>query len=249
MKTKLNTVNNEFYDELNDSWWDGKDHPIALLRAENKTRNPWIHQIIKSHFPEKIKILDIGCGGGLLTTYLSNQGHQVTGIDTSKQSLEVAKKMDVDQKICYLEASALNLPFEKASFDCICAMDLLEHVPCYKTVIQESARTLKKDGLFFFHTFNRNPLSFLMIIKGVEWFVKNTPPRMHVYDQFIKPRELKQTLAEYDLEILSLQGLVPDFSSNSFFKMLLKRTVDDKFRFKFIKNTLTGYVGVAIKKS
>jgi 2-polyprenyl-6-hydroxyphenyl methylase / 3-demethylubiquinone-9 3-methyltransferase len=249
MNLKSKSVNNDFYDDLNDSWWDGQNHPIALLRAENKIRNPWIQNTLKKHFDRKLNILDIGCGGGLLTTFLAENGHQVTGIDTSKHSLETAKKQDRNGKINYIEGCALTLPFKDQEFDCVCAMDLLEHIPCYETAVKEAARVLKNDGLFFFHTFNRNIFSFIMIIKGVEWFVKNTPPDMHVYDKFIKPKELLNTFKTCDLELLSLQGLVPDFKSRSFLKMLTTRCVDNDFRFKFVKNTLTGYVGVAIKKS
>lgn len=242
-------VNNAFYDQLNDKWWEASDHPIALLRAENQIRNPWISDMIKTHCGSPVKVLDIGCGGGLLTTHLAMHNHIVTGIDTSQSSLDIARAKDPSGNITYLQSCAMNLPFEKNCFDVVTAMDLLEHVPCYKSVIKEASKTLKKDGLFFFHTFNRNFLSYVMIIKGVEWFVKNTPENMHVYDKFITPKELKNTLHEHNLEIMSLQGLIPDFTSKGLWKMLICKKVDSDFRFKFVKNTLTGYVGIAKKKS
>jgi 2-polyprenyl-6-hydroxyphenyl methylase / 3-demethylubiquinone-9 3-methyltransferase len=247
MERKTGLVNNDFYDDLHEAWKEGIHHPIALLRSENTVRNPWIQNIIHDHFSSSVSVLDIGCGGGLLTSYLNMQGHKVTGIDLSQGSLDFAKKQDLASKINYVYASADSLPFEDSSFDVVCAMDLLEHVDDYKKVISEASRVLKPGGLMFFHTFNRNALSYIMIIKGVEWFVKNTPQNMHHYDHFIKPKELKSCLEQYGLKTSLIQGLVPDPLSKGFWKMLLRKTVDDSFRFKFIKNTFTGYVGFAQK--
>lgn len=242
-------VNNAFYDTLDQSWWDGTDHPIALLRAENRVRNPWIAKVIGELSNNKTTVLDIGCGGGLLTSYLSHQGHKVTGLDLSLGSLETARKQDPEHKITYVLGSAMELPFEDKCFDVVAAMDLLEHVPDYKLVIKEASRVLKPGGIFFFHTFNRNPISYLMIIKGVEWFVKNTPPSMHTYQEFIKPKELHEQLCCHHLLPQFTCGLIPDMTSSSFWKMLFTRKVDDHFKFKFVKNTLTGYVGYAKKNS
>jgi len=247
METPKSVVNNTFYDDLNEAWSCGDNHPIALLRQENALRNPWICQLIEDHFKKNIKVLDVGCGGGLLTSYLDHHGHIVSGIDLSKGSIGFAKSQDKKGSIDYKIASADHLPYENETFDVVCAMDLLEHVDCYETVIKEATRVLKKGGLIFFHTFNRNPLSYIIIIKGVEWFVKNTPKDLHVYEYFIKPRELKATLNKNGYEHIHMQGLVPDPKTKSFWKMLAKKTVDEKFRFKFSKSLMTGYVGYGIK--
>lgn len=240
-------INNDFYDALNEQWYQGNDHPIALLRAENKVRVPWVQREIETRLGNRKTVLDIGCGAGLLTNPLSSAGHQVTGIDLSEGSLNIAKKHDITKKVKYLPANAYELPFENDCFDVVCAMDILEHVEHPEKLISEASRVLKPNGLFFFHTFNRNPLSYLIIIKGVEWFVKNTPPNMHVYDLFIKPQELKTMCTSKGLSVDLIQGFMPNILSSAFWKMLYSRKVPDNYSFVFNKCLWTGYCGIAIK--
>lgn len=240
-------INNEFYDRLGSLWNEGSDHPVALLRAENKLRTPWIRSEIKKRFARPIAILDIGCGAGILTNALSEDEHQVYGIDLSENSLAIARENDKSKAVDYRSANAYALPFPDASFETVCAMDILEHVEDPKRLIAEGSRVLKPGGLFFFHTFNRNPLSYLVVIKGVEWFVRNTPPNMHVYPLFIKPAELKRDAAFHNLQIRTLLGFRPKFLSLPFLQMLFTRKVSDSFAFKFSKSLSTGYCGIAEK--
>lgn len=246
METK-NVVNNSFYDALHEEWYERSDHPVALLRSENALRNPWIAEMIQELLGKEAKVLDMGCGGGLLTQFLSDLGHQVTGIDLSASSLEVAKKRDLQGRIRYERADAASLPSPNDSFDVVCAMDLLEHVEAPEALIAEASRVLKNGGLFFFHTFNRNLLSRLMIIKGVEWCVKNTPPNLHVYPLFIKPEELGVLCAQHDLEVCCYKGVSPNFRKSAFWKMLFTREVPEDFSFVFTKSLATGYCGFARK--
>jgi len=248
MDSKNKQVNNAFYDELNHMWEGSKNHPIALLKAENKIRNPWISKTIDEHGFTKADILDIGCGGGLLTNPLALKGHKVVGIDLSASSLEWAKKQDSTSTAKYLQANAEKLPFAAESFDVVCAMDLLEHVPNPQSVINEAARVLKPNGLFFFHTFNKTWMSYLLIIKAVELFVKNTPKDMHLYSHFIKPKDLKTWCKKNSLEIDFLQGLIPDIRRLAFWKTAFTREIDEDFTFTFTKSFATGYVGYARKK-
>jgi 2-polyprenyl-6-hydroxyphenyl methylase/3-demethylubiquinone-9 3-methyltransferase len=248
METSTKQVNNAFYDELNEMWDGVKDHPIALLKAENKTRTPWVCKTIREKTHSSCDILDVGCGGGLLSVPLALEGHHVTGIDLSEPSLAFARKKDITQSVRFQQADAQQLPFPDSSFDVVCAMDLLEHVPCAKEVVQEASRVLRPGGIFFFHTFNKTPLSYLLIIKGVEWFVKNTPKDMHLYSHFIKPSTLKGWLGEYDLKANEMHGLVPDMGHYSFWKTAITRQIDPSFRFIFTKSLLTGYVGYATKQ-
>lgn len=242
-------INNDFYDTLHDDWYSASDHPIALLRAENAVRVPWIIQEIREKIKGKtVDLLDVGCGGGFLTNALALEGHNVTGIDLSPSSLEIAKKYDRTGKVRYLEADAYTLPFENESFDVVCAMDILEHVTEPERLIREASRLLRPGGLFFFHTFNRNPLSYLLIIKGVDWFVPNAPKNMHVYPLFIKPQELTQLIHNHGLKDEKLLGFVPDFLTGSFWKLLVTRRVPADFKFKFCRDLTTGYCGFAIKQ-
>ncbi len=240
-------INNSFYDELMDKWYQGEDHPVALLRAENLVRNPWIIESIESKKGKNQRVLDMGCGGGLLSNALAKKGHRVTGIDLSEKSLEIARKFDETKTAEYLNANAYKVPFEAGTFDVVSAMDVLEHVTHPQKLIKEASRVLKPGGLFFFHTFNRNLLSYLMIIKGVEWCVKNTPDNMHIYHLFISPKELGGLCDKEGLTVDSFIGLRPKISHPSFWKMLMTRKVPKDFSFTFSRNLLTGYCGIATK--
>lgn len=238
-------VNNAFYEKLKEGWYEDNAHPIALLRAENNARNPWIAQKIHDFLGGPCAVLDIGCGAGFLSNLLATQGHQVTGVDLSETSLDVARVKDATKSVCYMTADALALPFATQSFDVICAMDFLEHVenPCM--IVQKIGKLLRPGGLFFFHTFNRNWLSYITVIKGVEWFVPNTPRDMHVYSYFIKPQELTNWCANVNMQIKEMHGFMPKFISTAFWKSFFSRKVNQNLKFEFCKSLSTGYLGFA----
>jgi 2-polyprenyl-6-hydroxyphenyl methylase/3-demethylubiquinone-9 3-methyltransferase len=242
-KRSQKDINNAFYDTLGEEWYTATDHPIALLRAENAVRIPWILKNIGS----KKTVLDIGCGAGLLTNALAKEGHTVFGIDLSLKSLETAQKHDTTKSVSYKLANAYSLPYPDQTFDVVCAMDVLEHVDQPEKLIQEASRVLKPNGLFFFHTFNRNFLSYLLIIKGVDWFVPNTPQNMHVYPLFIKPKELEKMCQKEKLHIQKFLGFRPQIFSWATLKMLFTRKISSDFGFCFSKNLSTGYCGYAKK--
>ena len=237
------SINNDFYDDLEDGWYTRLNHPVALLRAQHATFFPWIKEKIPS---KTSKILDIGCGAGLLSNSLSRLGHLVTGIDLSESSLETAKRHDETNTVNYLKANAYSLPFPDASFDVVFAMDILEHVEEPQLLIAEAARVLKPKGQFFFHTFNRTLLSYLMVIKGVEWCVRNTPRDMHVYPLFIKPKELEEMCEMQKLRIHTLKGVRPAFTK-AMLKLLATRNVSEDFSFRFCSKPVAGYCGIALK--
>ncbi|MFL5813474.1 MAG: bifunctional 2-polyprenyl-6-hydroxyphenol methylase/3-demethylubiquinol 3-O-methyltransferase UbiG [Bdellovibrionia bacterium] len=240
-------VNNEIYHELGDQWYTAHDNPVALLRAEGRLKNPWVVQTItKKLGPGSRSVLDIGCGAGYLVQELERAGHRVTGIDLSQESLDTARRFHPESCADYLCMSAYELDrFAPGSFDVICAMDFLEHVDEPERVIAGAARVLKPGGLFFFHTFNRNWLSRLIIIKGVEWFVRNTPERLHIYSLFIKPSELASWCHQSGFTDIEWTGIRPKILSRAFLKLLRTGTVDTSFGFTFTKSLALGYAGVA----
>ncbi len=246
-KTLAIPVNNAIYDELGERWYAAHDDPVALLRAESRLRNPWVTEtILREHGPGA-QVLDVGCGAGFLSNHLAREGFEVTGLDSSQASLSVATQHDTTGKARYLLGDALHLPFGDGTFDVVCAMDFLEHVEDPAAVVAEVSRVLRPGGIFFFHTFNRNPLAWLVIIKGVEWFVKNTPAHMHVLRLFIKPGELERMCTDHGLTFRVLHGSEPVVFSWAFWRMLFTRVVPPDFRFRFSKSTLLAYTGYALR--
>jgi 2-polyprenyl-6-hydroxyphenyl methylase / 3-demethylubiquinone-9 3-methyltransferase len=238
-------VNNEVYEALGERWYAAQDDPVALLRAESRLRNPWVSaELARVVGPHAADVLDVGCGGGFLSNHLGSLGHRVTGLDASRDALAIAARYDQTGLVRYQQGDALQLPFADASFDAVCAMDFLEHVESPDQVIAEAARVLKPSGVFFFHTFNRNFLSWLIVIKGVEWFVRNTPRNLHVLRLFLRPAEVRSSCAKHGLGAVELRGMRPKLGS-AFWKMLLTRRVPAEFSFTFTKSTALGFSGMA----
>ena len=240
-------INNTFYEGLGERWYEAWDDPVALLRAEGKVKHQWVYEkIIKNFGTRKVSILDVGCGAGFLTNEFAGKGFQVTGVDTSSDSLRVARAYDLTGTVDYIEADALELPFPDKSLDVVTCMDFLEHVVGPRRYIEEIGRVLRPGGIFFFHTFNRNVASWFLVIKCVEWFVKNTPRNMHVIDLFIKPSELEHFCRESHMVPVEMTGIKPVFSSLSA-KDLFTGIVPPDMRFELTKSLLLSYMGYARK--
>jgi 2-polyprenyl-6-hydroxyphenyl methylase/3-demethylubiquinone-9 3-methyltransferase len=238
-------VNNAWYDSLDQQWYEAQDNPVALLRAEASHRNPWIAEILGA---APRTVLDVGCGGGFLANYLAARGHRVTGIDTSAEALEVARRFDRTHAVDYRVGDACALDFPDASFDVVCAMDLIEHVTEPERLVAEAGRVLRPGGLFFFHTFNRTWQAHLIVIKGVEWFVKNTPKDLHVIELFRSPEEVAAMCRRAALEPVEVHGSRPRFRW-PLWRMLATGKVGDDFRFTFTRSTKLGYTGYARKRA
>lgn len=241
-------INNEFYDDLGERWYTASDDPIAFLRAESRVKNPWVLGEIRELAGEtSCRVLDIGCGGGFLTNYLARHGHDVTGVDRSGRSLEIARSRDETGKVSYREADAYSLPFSDSKFDVVCAMDFLEHVEEPELAVREAARVLKPGGTFFFHTFNRNWLSGLLAIHAIEWLVRNTPENFHVYRLFIKPKEMDRYCRQAGLVPEKWTGIRPELLRWDVLSHILSGRVPESFSFKLTPSLRVGYLGVAIK--
>jgi 2-polyprenyl-6-hydroxyphenyl methylase/3-demethylubiquinone-9 3-methyltransferase len=236
---------------LGDHWYTASDDPVAFLRAESKIKSQWVLDTLARFYgPDTLSmnILDIGCGAGFLTNPWGAMGYQVTGIDLSESSLEVASRYDLSKSVKYLVADAYNLPFADNSFSVVSAMDFLEHVDDPQKVVGEVARVLKPGGIFFFHTFNRNWLSYLLVIKSLEWLLPKTPKHLHLYDLFIKPQELEVCCRNAQLEPQAWTGIKPVIFTRSLFSLLGGHVPED-FRFELTPSLRISYMGAASKGS
>ncbi|MCL2723479.1 MAG: bifunctional 2-polyprenyl-6-hydroxyphenol methylase/3-demethylubiquinol 3-O-methyltransferase UbiG [Polyangiaceae bacterium] len=238
-------INNDIYESLGERWYTAKDDPVALLRAESAHRIPWVTKKIEEVFgPTPAHVLDVGCGAGFLSNALAQRNHHVIGVDASAGSLAVARRHDSTKTVRYELADAHALPFAKDTFDVACAMDFLEHVEEPARVIVEIARVLRPGGLFFFHTFNRTRLAWLIAIKGVEWFVRNTPRDLHVLRLFLNPKSVSAMCEANGMVIKELRGCRP-VVSKSFLRMLMTGVVPSDFAFTFTPSTRIAYMGMA----
>lgn len=241
-------INNDIYHELGERWYEAYDDPVALLRAESKLIAPWIHEKIKNHFScdQKVNIADLGCGAGFISNTLAKFGHNVTGIDLSASSLDVAKKYDLTKSVNYQIGDVMSCPLASSTFDVAVSCDVIEHIDKPRRLIEEAFRILKPGGIFFFHTFDRNFMSDLIVIRLVEWLVKNTPAHLHVKSMFIKPQEMKNWCHSTGFTDFNTVGIRPSFRS-LLDPCLLKGHVPKGLSFKFTQGTWISYGGYAIK--
>jgi 2-polyprenyl-6-hydroxyphenyl methylase/3-demethylubiquinone-9 3-methyltransferase len=187
-------------------WWDPTSE-FKPLHAINPLRLGWIESI--TSLAGK-KVLDVGCGGGILAESLSKAGGIVTGIDLSNKALKVAElhQLESNTLVQYRSISAEDLAKqEPETYDVVTCMEMLEHVPDPSSVVQACATLCKPGGSIFFSTLNRNPKSYLFAIIGAEYILKLLPKGTHEYDKFIKPSELAGFTRQAGLELLEIKGM------------------------------------------
>ena len=195
------------FDELSAKWWD-KDGEFRPLHQINPLRVDFIEE--RSSMKDK-KVLDVGCGGGILAEALSELGANVTGIDASENTIGVAKShsRSIGSDVIYIQNTIEEFisshPNEK--FDVITCLEMLEHVPSPNEIIKSCSNLLKDDGNIFFSTINRNPRSYLFAVIGAEYILNLLPKGTHDYEKFIKPSELAKWIREADLNSKETIGL------------------------------------------
>jgi 2-polyprenyl-6-hydroxyphenyl methylase / 3-demethylubiquinone-9 3-methyltransferase len=195
------------FDEIAEKWWDLKG-PFKPLHDINPIRLQFILESLKVKHLKNLAILDVGCGGGILTESLAQLDGNLTGIDASQEAIQVAKTHAKEQKLSiqYVETTAEQF-FSSENFDVITCMELLEHVPDPFSVVQSCARLIKPGGYIFFSTLNRNLKSFLFAIVGAEYVLGLIPKGTHEYSKFIRPSELNKMALKADLKIKNMKGM------------------------------------------
>ncbi len=179
----------EKFSQLAHRWWDPNSE-FKPLHEINPLRAAWI----EDYTPLKgLRVLDVGCGGGILAEALAQRGAEVTGIDLSDKALAVARLhlLESGAKVDYRKIAAEELAAEAPqSYDIITCMEMLEHVPQPASTIAACAALVKPGGHVFFSTINRNPKAYLLAVIGAEYILKMLPRGTHDYGKFIKPSEL-----------------------------------------------------------
>ncbi|MGB2532582.1 MAG: bifunctional 2-polyprenyl-6-hydroxyphenol methylase/3-demethylubiquinol 3-O-methyltransferase UbiG [Porticoccaceae bacterium] len=209
MASTTNVDPNEIrkFEELASRWWD-KNSEFKPLHDINPLRANWIDNL--APVAEK-KVLDVGCGGGILSEALAQRGADVTGIDMGDAPLSVAKlhQLESGLSINYQKSTAEDFAKEhENSFDIVTCLEMLEHVPDPSSVINACAKMVKPGGTVFFSTINRNPKAFLLAIVGAEYVLRMLPRGTHEYAKFIRPSELANWAREADLQVNQMTGLL-----------------------------------------
>jgi len=195
------------FEKLAGRWWDPQSEFKPLHEI-----NPLRLDYIDRYAPLQGKrVIDVGCGGGLLTEGMAARGAQVTGIDMGKSPLSVARlhQHESGLEIDYRQITAEQIADEQAgSFDIVTCMEMLEHVPEPAMTIFSSAKLLKDGGHLFLSTINRNPKSYLFAVIGAEYILGLLPKGTHDYTRFIRPSEMESWARESGLQMTDITGLV-----------------------------------------
>lgn len=200
---------------LAQSWWDPKG-PSKPLHDLNPTRLQYVERAVKL---EAAQVLDVGCGGGILSEAMARAGAHVLGIDLSRPVLDVAELHALEGKVEveYRAVSAEDLARERpAAFDLVTCMEMLEHVPDPAASVQALAALARPGGDVIVSTLNRNPLAFAVAIVGAEYIARVLPRGTHEYLKFIRPSELARWGRQAGLELRDLTGLAYNPLTRSF---------------------------------
>ena len=219
---KNNTINKkeiEKFSKIAEEWWnpEGKFKPLHKF---NPIRISYIKQNIISTFQiknqkkplNKVKILDIGCGGGLLSEPMCRLGAEVVGIDASARNIKVAKlhAKKNNLRIKYLCASPENLKTQ-TKFDVILNMEIVEHVDNINFFLNSCSKLLKKGGIMFVATLNKTLKSYIFAIVGAEYILRWLPIGTHEWEKFVKPEDLISILKKYNIKLDNLDGMKFNF--------------------------------------
>jgi 2-polyprenyl-6-hydroxyphenyl methylase/3-demethylubiquinone-9 3-methyltransferase len=211
----------EHYGDFDELWWDPKG-PAGLLHAMNRPRLEFYLDQLGD--PRGRRVLDAGCGGGLVAKGLAEAGALVTGLDLSPSCLRVASRA-VPRGFRPAAGRMERLPFAPASFDAVVAADVLEHIPDLPAVVAEVARVLRPGGSFLFDTINRTAWAWFTALYGAERVLGFVPRGTHDWRLFIRPSELDRLLTRAGLEAVTSTGLAPRIGPTDIVRGLTRRSL------------------------
>jgi len=208
------SIDNEIYSLQASGWWN-ENHFLHLLKTGmNPPRFRYFYEALTQQLglqPANLSVLDVGCGGGILSEEFAKVGCRVTGIDPSAPSLETARRHAASEGLTveYHLASGENIPFDTKSFDIVVCCDVLEHVDDLEKTIREVARVIKPGGMFCYDTINRTEESHKANIFAAQEFALTSffPPNTHIWEKFITPEELLQIFERHGFENHDMTGL------------------------------------------
>ena len=209
----MNTMNQNYdqqelakFSSLAAQWWDITGE-LKTLHLINPLRLGYINKIVEL---KNKKVVDIGCGGGILAESMAQSGAKVTGIDLNKALIEVAKlhQLETRTEVSYLPIAAETLETTHAGhYDVVTCLEMLEHVPNPLSIVQACASLVSPGGHVFFSTLNRNLKSYLFAILGAEYMLKLLPKNTHDYAKFIRPSELAEWARQAGLQPKEIKGI------------------------------------------
>jgi 2-polyprenyl-6-hydroxyphenyl methylase / 3-demethylubiquinone-9 3-methyltransferase len=198
------------FEELGEDWWD-LSGPMRALHAMNPVRVAYVRDAMTRHGGlEDARIVEIGCGGGILCEPLARMGALMTGIDPAKGNIEIARAHGENQglSIDYRAATAEELVAQGATFDAVLAMEVIEHVPDQAGFVETAAALVRPGGLLIMSTLNRTLKSFALAIIGAEYVLKWLPKGTHKWERFVTPRELSRMMRASGLRVIDRSGVV-----------------------------------------
>ncbi len=203
MKTSVDPQEINKFSALSNDWWD-KDGSLKTLHDINPPRIEFIQKWAEL---KGRRVLDVGCGGGILSEAMARLGAKVTGIDADLEGVETAKTHAQNENISIEYKNELVENLKRKPFDVITCMEMLEHVSDPGLVISHCARLLKPGGVLFLSTLNRTLKSYATAIVGAEYILRILPQQTHDYQKFIKPSELSKLVRSEGLDVLGIEGL------------------------------------------
>lgn len=243
-------IDNEYYEQVGDDWWN-TEGPLRVLHEMNPARTGYFDRILRNRFAgrprEEVRVVDLGCGGGLVSEDLASRGYPVTGIDLSPGTVDAARRHAEASgvEVTYRVGSAYGTGLPDGCAEAVVASDVLEHFQDLPAALAEVERLLVPGGVLLFDTVNRTVRSYLLLILVAEKILRIIQPGTHNWRMFIRPAELSTLLAESGMRLTDSRGLGPARPVPALLPDLLRHRRLGKFT---VGGDLSAsYIGYAIK--